>query len=233
MHYFFAERIIGDQIFFSSDETRHLLKSLRAKEGDSVWVLDGQGSRCLAKISLKEKQATATIEERKTYPKAAHLLHLAIAPTKMPSRLEWLVEKATELGIDMITPIVTTRSEKVRINLERLQKISLSALKQSGNLFLPKINKLTSFDEIIKHEQPSTKIIAHCQTSALPHLNDILKPAAHTTILIGPEGDFTLTEINQAREKGFEEVSLGKLRLRTETAGIYVTTLHTLVNKEY
>lgn len=233
MHYFFAEKILGTQIFFSVEETRHLIKSLRAKDGDRVWVLDGRGGKYRAKVALQGKEARAIIEEHNTYEKPVHRLHLAIAPTKMPSRMEWLVEKATELGIDMITPIITARSEKVRIKVNRLQKIAVSALKQSGNLFLPKINSITTFDAFIKDEEGSIKIIAHCQTPGLLHLYEVLSSTAHTTIVIGPEGDFTVAEIEQAQKQGFVEVSLGKLRLRTETAGIYVTTLHTLINKEY
>ena len=233
MHYFYAEKIQDNQAFLSDEETRHLIKSLRAKDGDQIWLLDGRGRKYRARLYLRGSEATLTIEESLSYEKKAHRLHLAIAPTKMPSRTEWMVEKATELGIDTITPIITARSEKTRIKIDRLQKIALSALKQSGQPYLPMINQLTTFDAFVQTRHADLKMIAHCQTEDLPHLSKMMTEAAVTTILIGPEGDFTMAEVDQARAQGFAEVSLGKSRLRTETAGIFVTTLHTMLNREY
>ncbi|NND31456.1 MAG: RNA methyltransferase, partial [Saprospiraceae bacterium] len=159
-----------------------------------------------------------------------HRLHLAIAPPKNPSRFEWMVEKITELGIDAITPIVTGRSEKFRLKQDRLQKIAISALKQSGNSFLPTINKVTHFGEVIPLlTNYNNKFIAHCQTEGLPHLAGYSLGSHETVILIGPEGDFTLDEIDLAVKAGFTAVSLGNSRLRTETAGFYVTTLHNIL----
>ena len=231
MHYFYSNEISGGTITFSSAEARHLTKSLRVRDGDVVNVLDGVGGKYKAEVIITVKKIAAKVLDSEVQQKPPDRLHLVIAPTKSPSRFEWMIEKATELGVDIITPIVTSRSERTRIKLDRLQKIAIGALKQSGNLFLPQVNPIVNMKEAINPLRKSDhKFIAHCQTDGLEHLAKYLPKAHLTTVLIGPEGDFTLEEIALAKNIGFIEVSLGNLRLRTETAGLYVSTLHSILN---
>ena len=147
-------------------------------------------------------------------------LHVAIAPTKSISRFEWFLEKATEIGIDEITPLLSEHSERKVVKFERSEKILISAMKQSQKAFLPKLNELTSFNEFIQKNSEKQKFIAHCNDGEKNHLKNAIQKGNNMVILIGPEGDFSLEEVLEAKEKGFEEISLGDERLRTETAGI-------------
>jgi 16S rRNA (uracil1498-N3)-methyltransferase len=149
-------------------------------------------------------------------------LHLAVAPTKMMERFEWFLEKATEIGIDEITPISTKRGERNVVKMQRVEKIVHAALKQSQNAFHPKLNELVSFDEFIQTPIEGKGFIAHCLDSEKTHLLEIASSSERLTILIGPEGDFTLEEIQKAISKGFNAISLGESRLRAETAGVVV-----------
>jgi len=232
MHYFFASEISKELVSFTEEEGRHMIKSLRIKEGDQIHVLDGKGGKYLCQIKLRSKnQPEGIILSREETMPDRPLLHLAIAPTKNPSRLEWLVEKATEMGISEITLLSTRRTERSRVKDHRLQKIAVSALKQSGNLFLPTINdQVEVTDFIARNHVEDDLFIAHCETTDLPFIGSKVIQGRSNLVLIGPEGDFTLDEVKSARERGFTEISLGKHRLRTETAGIFVTTLIAIIN---
>ncbi|MBC7774147.1 MAG: RNA methyltransferase, partial [Phycisphaerae bacterium] len=147
-------------------------------------------------------------------------LHIAIAPTKQMERLEWFLEKATEIGVDEITPLLCKRSERETLRLDRLEKILVSAMKQSLRAWLPKLNAPTRFQDFAKKTSETQKRLAWCSDEPLPHLKNTISPQQDTVIAIGPEGDFSPEEVQLALANGFQGVSLGKARLRTETAGL-------------
>lgn len=166
-------------------------------------------SKCTVQIISFEKKEESKFK-----------LHLAVAPTKMNDRFEWFLEKATEIGIHEITPIICDRSERKVINAERFDKIILSAMKQSNELFLPKLNNAVTFKEFIKQQNKGLQLIAHCEETDKKTLKSVLKPNENVTLLIGPEGDFSEKEIALALENNYIPVSLGNTRLRTETAAV-------------
>ncbi len=222
MHLFFTPSIHGKYHELGEEESRHIVKSLRLSEGDAVELTDGKGG--LFKAELKEvyqKKCLLAIKDKlDTGPRANYSLHVAIAPTKNIDRYEWFVEKATEIGIDEITPLLCFHSERKRIKPERLERIAVAAMKQSRKTWLPGINDFTKFMEIIKRDGYNKKFIAHCKKPNLPYLKDTCRQNESSLVLIGPEGDFSEEEINEARSIGFQEISLGNSRLRTETAGL-------------
>jgi len=158
-------------------------------------------------------------------------LHLAVAPTKMNDRYEWFLEKATEIGIHEITPIICDRSERKAVNKERFDKILLTAMKQSNVLYLPKLNGAVSFKEFIKHKNEGLQLIAHCEETDKKSLKSVLKKNEDVTLLIGPEGDFSIKEIALALENNYVPVSLGNTRLRTETAAVVACHSVVFVNE--
>ena len=233
MQYYYAYEIRDDVALLSDVEVRHITKSMRMHSGDEIWVLDGQGSKMRCRLQINgKKEVVAKIQERTVKPDNRARLHLAIAPTKNPARLEWMVEKAIELGVGQITFLETSRSERTKINLDRIQKIAIGALKQSGNVYLPVISDLISLNHFLKFDLPSSLLfIAHCQSDNLPFLAEMLTVGQEPVVMIGPEGDFTIDEIKQATTAGFQSISLGRSRLRTETAGIFVTSMVAILNK--
>ena len=206
---------------FDKEESRHIIKVLRKKDSDILHVTNGLGLLFETEITLASdnKCIVRIISINKT-EEPKFRLHLAVAPTKMNDRFEWFLEKATEIGIQEITPIFCDRSERKVINLERFEKIILSAMKQSNETFLPKLNEAISFKEFIKQKNKGLQLIAHCEETDKKSLKNILKPNENVTILIGPEGDFSEKEIALALENNFQPVTLGNTRLRTETAAI-------------
>lgn len=228
MNLFYTTNINGNLAELDAEEARHL-KVMRKQSGDSLHFVDGVGGFYQGKIiDLGKKGCTISIlEHTAAYNKRTSFLHLAIAPTKNIARLEWVLEKATEIGIDEITPILCERSERKNIRIDRLNKIIVSAMKQSVKAYLPKLNDLTPFGIFFKKEEKANEqnFIAYCNDENLKHLKDITQPLVPTTIMIGPEGDFSTKEIQLAKEHGFEGVSLGDSRLRTETAGVVACTI--------
>lgn len=206
---------------FNKDESRHIHKVLRKKIDDILFITNGKGFLFTGKIIVaNDKSCCVTIIEESFIPPKPYKLHIAIAPTKMNDRMEWFLEKATEIGIDEITPILCHNSERKVIKEERFQKIIQSAMKQSLQYYLPKLNPLTKFSELLSKVTNEAAFIAHCEPdhkilfkNAIVQKNDLL-------ILIGPEGDFSTEEITMAINKNITPVSLGDTRLRTETAGI-------------
>lgn len=192
------------------------------KEGDVLNIVDGKGGFFIAKIiEANPNQCNfEIIDKKENYGKRNFYLHIAIAPTKNFERTEWFLEKATEIGIDEITFLNCEKSERKVVKLERAEKITISAMKQSVKTFLPKTNEMTDFKKFIKSQSAEAKFIAHCRDSEKQNLKDILPNKKNILILVGPEGDFSEAEINLANENGFLSVSLGQSRLRTETAGI-------------
>ena len=221
------------EFVFDKIESRHIVKVLRKKNGDSLYFTNGHGTLFHAKIATANiAKCAVVIVANHNKPKPwNYWLHIAIAPTKNIDRLEWFLEKATEIGIDEITPIICQRSERKIIKTERLQKIIEAAMKQSLKFQLPKLNPLTNFENFIAQEFNSDLFIAHCEPSEKKQLKSLLIPKRNTTVLIGPEGDFSISEIHDAKGQQFIPVSLGESRLRTETAGMVVTQLLSFINE--
>ncbi len=233
MQLFFISEIKGNTVTLDPDESKHAAKVLRLSQGDRVQIVDGKGGFYEAEIiDAHPKHCMLTILDKKNeFGKTTFQLHIAIAPTKNIDRFEWFLEKCTEIGIDEITPVLSEHSERKVIKPERLEKILVSAMKQSVKAYLPQLNELTSFKELASKSFDGRKLIAHCIDSRKKHLKDIIKPGENALILIGPEGDFSPAEVEFALQNGFEEISLGNARLRTETAGIVACHLVNLVNE--
>jgi RNA methyltransferase, rsmE family len=211
------------EIFFDKEESNHIIKSLRKKIGDTLYITNGKGSLFEATIfSDNVKNCIAQIISCKNYPLQPYYLHIAIAPTKMNDRFEWFLEKATEIGISEITPLITEHSERKTINKERFERIILSAMKQSLQVYKPILNDAISFVNFVKKDIKGIKFIAHCQKEDKRILQKELykNNVNEILMLIGPEGDFSEKEIQKTLEMGFVPVSFGEHRLRTETAGI-------------
>jgi 16S rRNA (uracil1498-N3)-methyltransferase len=218
---------------FDKEESKHIIKVLRKKDTDILFVTNGFGLLFKTEITLASdsKCTVQILSFEKATPSKFHL-HLAVAPTKMNDRYEWFLEKATEIGIHEITPIICDRSERKVVNTERFDKILLTAMKQSNVLFLPKLNEAMTFKEFIKHKNEGLQLIAHCEETDKKSLKSVLKPNENVTLLIGPEGDFSEKEIALALENNFIPVSLGNTRLRTETAAIVACHSVIFVNED-
>ena len=212
----------GDKTFtFDKEESKHIIKVLRKKDGDILFVTNGLGFLFKTEIILaSDSKCTVQMISFDKAPTPNFKLHLAVAPTKMNDRYEWFLEKATEIGIHEITPIICDRSERKVINKERFEKILLSAMKQSNELFLPKLNPAISFKEFVKQKNKGLQLIAHCEETDKKTLKSILQSNTDVTVLIGPEGDFSEKEITLALDQNYVPVSLGNTRLRTETAAV-------------
>ena len=219
------------QFYFSPEESRHIIKVLRKKTGDHLKITNGRGYFFTAEIlDADPKKCQVQLVSDKKIIAPLHHLHIAIAPTKMNDRLEWFLEKATEIGISEITPILCERSERKVIKNERLEKVLQSAMKQSLRPFLPKLNALTPFADVIKNQKTELNFIAHCHEGEKMELKRCVQADKDLLILIGPEGDFSTNEIAMAKTKGFQAISLGNSRLRTETAGIVACATVALIN---
>ncbi|MDG5491540.1 16S rRNA (uracil(1498)-N(3))-methyltransferase [Psychroserpens sp. SPM9] len=209
------------EIQFSKEESKHIAKVLRKSVGDVLHITNGKGWLFTAEITIADiKNCMAQITSATLQPKRNYRLHLAVAPTKMNDRYEWFLEKATEIGIDSITPIFCDNSERRVIKADRYEKILQAAMKQSLHCYLPELHEAISFKTYMNQEFNGQTFIAHCEETDKKSLKQELKANEAVTILIGPEGDFSPKEINQAIEKQFIPVTLGNTRLRTETAAI-------------
>lgn len=217
---------------FDKEESKHIIKVLRKKDTDILFVTNGLGFLFKTEITLaSDSKCTVKILSFEKQPPSKFHLHLAVAPTKMNDRYEWFLEKATEIGIHEITPIICDHSERKVVNKERFDKILLVAMKQSNELYLPKLNEAVTLKEFLKHERTGLKLIAHCEEANKQTLKSVLKPNADVTMLIGPEGDFSEKEIAVALENSYIPVSLGNTRLRTETAAIVACHSVVFVNE--
>lgn len=206
---------------FDKEESKHIIKVLRKKDSDILFVTNGLGYLFETEITLaSDSKCTVRIISFEKKPTPKFHLHLAVAPTKMNDRYEWFLEKATEIGINEITPIICDRSERKVIKNDRFDKIILTAMKQSNDLYLPKLNEAITFKEFLKRKNEGLQLIAHCEETDKKTLKSVLKPNESVTLLIGPEGDFSEKEIALALENKYIPVSLGNTRLRTETAAI-------------
>lgn len=212
-------------------ESQHCARVLRKKEGDSLFITDGKGYFYRAKLlQANPKSCVVTIEEEMEQPKGwDYNLQIAFAPTKNLDRMEWFVEKATEIGIDTFSPLKCRYSERKNINATRLEKIMVSAMKQSQKSKLPQCDDIIKFKEFIKQPFEGQKFIAHCYDSIKTPITQICKRDTNTLILIGPEGDFSEEEVAKSIEHGFTPISLGDSRLRTETAALVAChTVHVI-----
>ena len=206
---------------------------LRLKKGDQILVMNGKGSIYQAAIQNPDSNACQVIilkEESRQNERLYHLT-IAIAPTKNIDRFEWFLEKSTEIGIDRIVPIICQHSERKELKTDRLEKILISAIKQSGQLYLPELTQPIPFKEIIKLPFEGDRFIAHCNSGEKQIFKNSVSAGKNVLVLIGPEGDFDSVEIKLALEQGFKPVSLGESRLRTETAGIVACHTVCLVNQ--
>ncbi|MCY1500437.1 Ribosomal RNA small subunit methyltransferase E [compost metagenome] len=212
----------GEIFSFDKEESKHIIKVLRKKEGDNLYVTNGLGELFKTEITLASdsKCLVKIVSSEKSEP-SKYYLHLAVAPTKMNDRFEWFLEKATEIGISEITPIICDHSERKVIKTDRFDKIILSAMKQSLHYYLPKLNEPILFKDFIKQQKSEgLNLIAHCEETDKKSLKEVVKPNKDVTILIGPEGDFSEKEIKLALENKYIPVTLGNTRLRTETAAV-------------
>jgi len=233
MHIFYTPDIQNNFYTLSQEESKHCVKVLRLKTGDKVQLINGRGKlfvceitddnpkRCSVKvIDLVEKK------RRKNYK-----FYIAVAPTKNINRFETFLEKATEIGVDEIIPFVSRYSERKTIKPERLEKVIISATKQSKAFFKPVFRELQTFEDIINSDFEDEKYIAHCYDSnTKKHIKEVYERGKDVLILIGPEGDFSKEEIQKAVLKGFTEISLSDARLRTETAGIVACQIIDFIN---
>ena len=206
---------------FDKEESRHIIKVLRKKDSDILHVTNGLGLLFETEITLaSDNKCIVNVLSIKKSPEPKFNLHLAVAPTKMNDRFEWFLEKATEIGIQEITPVFCDRSERKVINPERFEKIILSAMKQSNETYLPRLNEAVSFKEFIQKKNNGLQLIAHCEETDKKSLKETLLPNEDVTLLIGPEGDFSEKEIALAIQNKYQPVTLGNTRLRTETAAV-------------
>lgn len=230
MQLFYLPNLDDTTFVFSEEESKHCVRVLRKKIGDQLLLIDGKGTEAIAIIdSDNPKKCSGTILSKKTHtPNRNYYLHLAIAPTKSFDRMEWMLEKAIEIGVDEISFIETSNSERAKINIARCEKIAIAALKQSKQFFLPKINDLVLFENFIKAQNAAdSKWIAWCETTTTEHLSkQIPFPLPQKSVLlIGPEGDFSKSEIDLALKNNYKTSSLGHSILRAETAAVFGISL--------
>jgi len=222
----FYHPLLNDQAqqLMEGPEVHHMTKVMRLKAGEELMLLDGRGKLAHVRIEeLRKEQCTYTLMQMFQGDDPMSGLHIAMAPTKQVDRMEWFLEKAVEMGIGRFTPLSTERGERERLRLDRLERIAVSAMKQSLRTHMPILDELTEINELLDAAGPENKFIAHCYEG---EKQAQIIPAAPCIILIGPEGDFSLEEVALAKEKGFKALSLGAARLRTETAAMKAVALY-------
>jgi len=222
MHLFYSPLLNGQTAPLPPEEANHALRVLRLTRGTEVAVTDGKGNMGYGIVGeISSRECTINISSIiPEFGRRLYKLNIAVSPLKNRDRYEWFVEKCVEIGVDTITPLVSARTEKTNIRPDRLEKIILSAMKQSVKAYLPELNPPTTFDSFIKQKRNTTCLIAHCNPGHREPLPSQLKKGEDVTILIGPEGDFTPEEVAIANSMGYISVHMGHSRLRTETAGI-------------
>lgn len=228
MQLFFVEDWTGDRAELSPDESRHCTQVLRKKQGDEIFAVDGKGSfltLCISEVTKKQVFAEVLSVTPDWNPMSYHL-HLLVAPTKNTDRLEWLLEKATEIGLSRFTPVICQRSERKVLRPDRLQKVLLAAMKQSLKARLPVLDEAVKLKDCLKAPGfTGKKYIAHCADGLKSSLRENYNPGTSVKVLIGPEGDFTPEELAMAEGAGWQPLTLGSSRLRTETAALVACTM--------
>lgn len=220
------------QINLGSEESFHCIKVLRMRVGETIHLTDGKGNLYEGQILAQDTKSCPIMLTgvKPDYGKRPFRLHLAVAPTKNIARFEWFLEKATEIGIDEITPLICEHSERAQIRVDRMQKIIVSAVKQSLKTYLPVLHEPMKFDDFIKLNHPPLKFVAYVEEHQPMHLK-VAYQNGDCTVLIGPEGDFSRKEMDNAIQNGFTSVSLGPSRLRTETAAIVACHIINIANE--
>ena len=225
MNVFICQEIMGQTANLTPEESLHCYRVLRKKAGETIELIDGKGFFLRGKIEKIDKNhCKVHIEDRWEDVPTGYYLHLGVAPTKNISRFEWFVEKAVEIGVDEITPLLCKRSERTKVPMERLEKIIQSAAKQSLRARFPRLNPPTPIDSITSSGQPGQKLVAHLTPNA-SHLMQVAVPEGAYALLIGPEGDFSPEELKALEQFDWTPVVLGNKRLRTETAGVVATQI--------
>jgi 16S rRNA (uracil1498-N3)-methyltransferase len=234
VNYFFQPDILKDITQLDREESNHCIRVLRKKRGDLIHILDGKGGKYIGKITTEDPSAVAfQVVGKDPVPAHNFFIHIAITPTKNMERIEWFIEKSVEIGIDRISFIQCRNSERKSVKQNRLERKSISAMKQAGNLFLPEIRGIIPFEEFLESDFGNTlRYIGHAQEGSSNPLIKRAEPHHNYVVLIGPEGDFTPDEIRKAGDNGFLPVSLGSSRLRTETAGLVACTILNLINSQ-
>lgn len=241
MHLFISNDTTAPYATLLPEESRHCVRVLRMTVGDELWVTSGDGAMCRAHLATPDPDhcEVEIVERIENYQQRPFRLHLAVAPTKNTARLEWFVEKAVEIGIDRITPVICDHSERGILKTERLDRLALSAMKQSLKASRPIIDqpiKLLDFlQNLDSHIHTFThsniqKLVCYCSGDDRHTLRQLYTPGTDALVLIGPEGDFSDREITTALQLGFQPVTLGDSRLRTETAALYATTVLNFLN---
>mgnify|MGYP000704639292 FL=1 len=210
-------------IILDKIDSKHLSKSLRKKVGDIIRITNGAGLEIKGNIIRLGKNIKVNVINKVKHKKRAISIHIAMSPLKNPSRFEWFVEKSTEIGISEITPLITKFSEKKKVNMSRLNKIVISSMKQSNQFYLPKVNPITSFDEFLKLNK-DYKLIAHLKNNNSFN-NKSIGSKDKIVVMIGPEGGFSKEEILKANKEKIKEISFGKNRFRSETAGVFAVSI--------
>lgn len=237
MHLFYTPDITPGSYQLPEEESKHAIRVLRLKQGDELFLVDGRGGFFKANIiDDSAKHCTVqVIAEEKQFQHPQNRISIAIAPTKNMDRMEWFFEKAVEIGIRELFLLQTSNSERTVVKTERLAKIGIAAMKQSLNAYLPVVHEMQSLKQFLLSAKTFSgqKFIAHCAQEEKQHLKNVYQPNSDALVLIGPEGDFSSAEIALARGEGFQPVSLGSSRLRTETAALYACTCLNMLNENY
>lgn len=232
MHLAYSPIIEGNEHTLNEIESFHCTKVLRLRNGDEIKILDGKGTICIASITnTHDKRCQVTITKRTCIENPRnYYLHIAIAPTKNIERFEWFIEKCVEVGIDEITPLLCDHSERKEIKKDRIDNIITAAIKQSVNPFRPILNDMISLKKFIQQPTEKVKYIAHCN-GLRKHVKEYYTKGEKSIVLIGPEGDFSMEEINLCLKMNYIPISLGENRLRTETAGVIACSFINLINQ--
>lgn len=235
MQLFYAPEISLPRYTLPEEESKHCIRVLRMAIGDELHLTDGKGNmyRCKVVNDNAKRCEVEVVETTPEYERMSYGLVMAVAPTKIIDRFEWFLEKATEIGVSELYPIECDHSERRQIKLEREEKVVTAAVKQSLKAYHPTLHDMTSVRDVIAMDFDGDKFIAHCdkEFGERVYLGNLVKKGANTLILIGPEGDFSKEEINFALQNGFKAISLGRERLRTETAAVVATTVVATINK--
>ncbi len=233
MQLFYAPEFTSPCYTLSEDESKHCIKVLRLTLGSPIHITDGRGNLFHCEVSgTNPKRCEVTVKEAfNNYNALPYKLTIGVAPTKNSDRYEWFLEKATEIGIGEVVPLLTAHSERKVVKHEREQRVITAAMKQSLKAYHPLLHPLTPFSELVKRPFSGDKFIAHCEASDNKRpLPELLNAGSNVMVLIGPEGDFSPEEIALALDNGFKEISLGTQRLRTETAAVVATTMVAIKN---
>lgn len=236
---FFYDSLVNGEL--PQEEAKHATRVLRLSQGDELLLMDGNGSFFRAEITVADNhrclyRILENMPQERTWE--GHI-HLAMAPTKLNDRVEWFAEKATEIGMDELSFLDCRFSERRVIKCERIDKILISAVKQSHKAWKPILNEMAPFERFVKQERKGDKFICHCYNQEdieegweKPFLMDVLRRGVETTVLVGPEGDFSIDEVKLAEKNGYHSVTLGTSRLRTETAALVAVHIMQLINQK-